>query len=447
MNKKFLAAAVSFLFAQHAQGAAFALQEQGVSGLGNAYAGAAAVAEDASTVWWNPAGMARLPRGAHFLVGGHAIVPSTKFTNNGSVPAAASNPALAGNGGDAGDSAFVPNLFFATKVTQTVSFGFALNVPFGLKTEYDPDFVGRFQGLSSEVQTLNFNPAVSWKMSEHSSVGFGLSYQRAEIDLITAVNYSGIAFSAGGAPLLGAAGGPGVEGRNSTGLDGNGWGWNIGGLFDVGPSTRVGVHYRSSIKYDTKGNTSFTGVPTAFGAVPALAAATSNGEVSLELETPASLSVSAVQRSGDRLEFLADVTWTQWSNISSLPILRTTGPATGTSLDTLTFNFDDAWRVALGANWKMSGPLTLRAGVAYDQSPVPGARERSVRMPDSDRYWLSLGLTWVPSPANRFDLGYTYVQIKDADIDNDQAARGRGIVRGTYQADVNILSLSYQFSF
>lgn len=447
MRKKLLALAVSFLFAQQAQASAFALHEQGVSGLGNAYAGAAAAAEDASTVWWNPAGMARLGRGAHFLAGGHFIRPSTKFTNSGSVPAAASNPTLAGNGGDAGEGAFVPNLFFVTNVTQALSFGFGLNVPFGLKTEYDADFVGRFQGLSSEVMTLNFNPAVSWKLSERASLGFGVSYQRAEIDLITAVNYSGIAFGAGGAPLLALAGGPGVEGRNTVGLEGDAWGWNIGALFDVLPSTRLGVHYRSSLKYDTDGNTSFTNVPAVFAGVPALAAATSNGDVSLELETPASFSVSAVQRSGERLEFLADVTWTQWSKISSLPIVRTSGPASGTALDTLTFDFDDTWRVALGANWKLSGPLTLRAGVAYDQSPVPGARERSVRLPDNDRYWLSLGLTWRPSARNRFDLGYAYLQVKDADIDNDQAARGRGIVRGTYEANVNILSLQYQLSF
>ena len=414
-----------------------------MSGLGNAYAGAAALAEDASTVWWNPAGMARLARGAHFLAGGHFIAPSTKFTNTGSVPAAASNPALAGNGGDAGEDAFVPNLFFVTNVTQALSFGFALNVPFGLKTEYEPDFVGRFQGLSSEVMTLNFNPAVSWKLSERASVGLGLSWQRAEIDLLTAVNYSGIAFGTGGALLLGLAGGPGVEGRNTTSLEGDGWGWNIGGLVDVLPRTRVGAHFRSSIKYHTEGNTSFTNVPAVLASAPAL----SNGDVKLELETPASFSVSAVHQVTDRFDFLADVTWTQWSKISSLPILRTSGPADGTALDTLTFNFDDTWRVAVGVNYKLSGPLTLRAGVAYDQSPVPGAQERSVRLPDNDRYWLSLGLTWQPNALNRFDLGYTYIQIKDADIDSDQAARGRGIVRGTYEADVNILSIQYQFSF
>jgi long-chain fatty acid transport protein len=441
-----LSVAFAFSFHQDAQAAAFALHEQGVSGLGNAYAGAAAAAEDASTVWWNPAGMARLPRGSHFLAAGHFISPSTKFTDSGSVPAAASNPARVGSGGDAGKDAFVPNLFYATDVDSTWSFGFGLSAPFGLKTEYEADWVGRFQGLTSEVKTLNFNPAVSYKINERAAVGVGASWQRAEIDLITAVNYSGIAFGAGGSGLLSLIGGPGLEGRNTTSLEGDAWGWNVGGLYDVTRALRVGAHYRSSIRYKTKGTTSFTGAPPLFAAIPALAAATSDGDVRLELETPSSLSVSAAHRASDRVEFLADVTWTEWSKIGQLPIMRTNGPANDQALDTLVFNFDDAWRVGVGANYRW-GPVTLRAGAAYDQSPVPGATDRSVRLPDNDRYWLSLGATWLPNALNRLDVGYAFIQIKDAEINSDQAARGRGIVRGTYEADVHIFSVQYQFTF
>src|SRR5688572_33076972 len=113
MNKHVLALSVAsalIALAPRAHASAFALAEQGVSGLGNAYAGAAAVAEDASTVWWNPAGMSRLPRGRHVLVGGHLIIPKTEFNNSGSVPAGAGPN---GDGGDAGDATLVPNLFFA----------------------------------------------------------------------------------------------------------------------------------------------------------------------------------------------------------------------------------------------------------------------------------------------------------------------------------------------
>ena len=443
-----VASAFPLVYASQAHASAFALSEQGVSGLGNAYAGAAAVAEDASTVWWNPAGMARLPRGKHLLVGGHIIVPSTKFTNNGSTPAAASNPARVGNGGDAGDTAIVPNLFFAMDLNPSWSFGIGLNVPFGLKTEYDADWVGRFQGISSEVKTLNINPSLSFKLSERTSLGFGLSYQRAEIDLLSAVNYSGVA--AGADPtltLLGAIGGPGVEGRNSTSVDGDAWGFNVGALFDVTPATRVGVHYRSSLNYETDGTTSFSNVPAAFAGVPALAARTSNGSVKFEFDTPATLSFSAAHKLNDRIELLADLTWTEWSKIKQLPLVRPSGAANGQTLDTLTFNFDDTWRLAVGGTYKWSAPWKFRAGVAYDQSPVPSAQDRTVRLPDSDRYWLSLGATYQISPASRFDVGYTYIHIKDADINNNQTALARGIVRGTYEANVNILSVQYQHSF
>jgi long-chain fatty acid transport protein len=451
MEKKVVALAVasalSLSFALRAEASAFALHEQGVSGLGNAYAGAAAVAEDASTVWWNPAGMSRLPRGKHLLVGLHFIDPNTRFKNNGSTPAAASNPSLVGDGGDAGMTASVPNLFWAMDLGPAWSFGLGINVPFGLMTQYDdPNWIGRFQGIMSEVKSVNVNPAVSFRLGAAASVGLGVSYQRADIDLLSAVNYSGIA--AGVSPaLLTAIGGPGREGRNSSSVDGDAWGWNVGALLEIFRGTRIGVHYRSSLDYHAEGSTSFTSVPAAFAGVPALAAATSNGNVKLDFETPASASVSTMQKLGERFELLADATWTQWSKIKSLPLVRTSGAASGQVLDTLTFNFEDTWRVSVGANYRPGGALTLRAGVAWDESPVPNERDRTVRLPDNDRIWLSVGATLRLGAASRLDAGYTFIQVKDADINNDQSARARGIVRGTYEGTVNILSFSYQHSF
>ncbi|MFN2643951.1 MAG: OmpP1/FadL family transporter, partial [Burkholderiales bacterium] len=156
-------ACLSMSAAWQARAAGFALHEQGISGLGNAYAGAAAVAEDATTVWWNPAGMARLAPGKHVVLGGAYIVPSTEFSNRGSVPAALSNPAFTGSGGDAGESKLVPNLFFAMDLAPAWNIGLGVSVPFGLATKYDANWIGRFQGIESEVKTVNINPAVSFK--------------------------------------------------------------------------------------------------------------------------------------------------------------------------------------------------------------------------------------------------------------------------------------------
>jgi len=438
-----IASALSFMALERADAAGFALYEQGISGMGNAYAGAAAVAEDATTVWWNPAGMSRLPKGMNFAVGGAAIMPSWKFSDKGSV--AATGQPLGGTGGDAGDTAFVPSAFFTMSLNPAWSFGVGVSVPFGLKTEYDPNWLGRFQGIKSEVQTVNVNPAVSYKLSDAVSLGFGVNYQHGKIDLVTGANYF-----AAGLSVPAAVGGPillpaGTEGQNTTSLDGDAWGFNVGALFNVAPATRVGVHYRSQLDYSLEGSTSFSNRPAALGAV------LPDGNVKLDLKTPDNLAVSVAHRVNDQLELLGDVTWWHWSVIKSRPVVRTDGAQNGSTLSTLAFNFDDTYRLSIGANYKLSQPWTLKVGLAYDQTPVPNAESRTVRLPDSDRYWLSFGAKYQASPKDVIDIGYSYIKASDADINNVQnnlaARQANGNVIGTYKASVNVFGLQYQHTF
>jgi long-chain fatty acid transport protein len=412
-----VASAFSFVCMDEAGAAAFALAEQGASGLGNAYAGAAAAAEDASTVWWNPAGMARLRGGRHFAVAGTLVAPSTKFSNRGSV-APGARP-LGSGGGNAGDAAFVPSMFFAMEFGSRWNFGVGVNVPFGLSTEYSSDWLGRFQGTSSEIKTLNVNPAVSYKFSDSVSVGFGLNYQRAEIDTRTAVN-------------LGVA-----EAQNRLSVDGDAWGFNAGVLFSVSPDTRIGIHYRSAIDHELEGNTDFT----------TLAVPSSNAR--LDVKTPASLSLSAAHHLNDRLELLADVSWWEWSNVKSVPVVRTSGPGAGGTAGTFVFDFDDSWRASIGANYRLNNVWTLRFGAAYDQTPVPDAEGRTVRLPDNDRYWFSAGAKYRISQSGTLDFGYTFIKVQDASIDSNQGTgpTGAGLVNGTYKAHVHLLGVQYQHSF
>jgi long-chain fatty acid transport protein len=416
-----IASALSLIAADRAHGAAFALYETGVSGLGNAYAGAAAVAEDSTTVWWNPAGMARLPKGKHLAFAGAVVAPSTEFSNSGSVPP--TGRPLGSEGGDASSSAFIPSAFFAMDFDPKWSFGVSISVPFGQKTEYSSDWIGRFQGISAEIKSININPAVSYKFSDALSVGFGVSYLTATIETLTGVN------------LVTA------EGQNSSKVDGDGWGFNIGALFSFSPATRLGVHYRSSVKLDLDGDTTFTGTP------PQLA----NGPVKLEVKTPDSLAVSVAHRMNDKIELLGDVTWWQWSKIQTVPLVRTNN---GQQVGAFVFNFDDSIRVSIGANYKLDNAWTLKFGVAYDQTPVPSAEQRTVRLPDNDRYWLSAGAKWQMSKSGALDFGYSFIQVKDADIRNNQGtgvasltAPQNGFVSGTYKATVNVFGVQYQHSF
>src|SRR5436309_13826816 len=161
-------AAVLSLAASQALGSAFALQEQNASGLGHAYAGGAAAAEDVSTIFFNPAGLVRLQT-MQLVVAANLICPSTKFHDSGSI--AAFGQPLGGTGGDAGSCAGVPNLYFGVPFTDKWSFGIGVNVPYGLKTEYDSDWLGRFQAVKSKVETYNVNPVLSWEPTPMWTVG------------------------------------------------------------------------------------------------------------------------------------------------------------------------------------------------------------------------------------------------------------------------------------
>jgi long-chain fatty acid transport protein len=427
---------ISLFAAAEARAAGFALHEQGASGLGNAYAGAAAVAEDATTVWWNPAGMARLSPGKHLSFGAALIDPSWEFHNGASQPTGTGQP-LGNEGGNAGSTELVPSLFYAMDLAPRWNFGLAITVPFGLETKYDPNWIGRFQGINSKVQTVNINPAVSYKVSDSWSIGGGISYQYGKIDLLTAANYTAIAAGLGIGPT------PGAEGQNSTSVDGSAWGFNVGTLFNVTPATRVGVHYRSSLKYDLDGNTSFSNLPPT-----ALAVVLGPGaNVKTSLRTPDSFAFSGVHELSQRVALLADATWTRWSRIKQAPLTVTSGALNGATLDTLVFNFHDTWRFSAGVNYALSGMTVLKVGVAYDKNPVPNAETRSVRLPDSDRYWLSVGAGFKVTPADKIDVGYSYVKPKDADINNNQLATGKGLVNGTYNASINVFGVQYQHTF
>src|SRR5262245_23869614 len=246
-RKKLLSVAVSAAscgFVSPAQAGGFALIEQNASGMGNAYAGQAASAQDASTIFFNPAGMTQLP-GRQAVVAGHLIRPSSEFNNTGSTtaftlapppaPAGAAFP-LGGNGGDAGDWAFVPNAYLSWQLAPAWFAGVGLNVPFGLKTEYDSSWVGRFHAIESEIKTINVNPSIAFKVTDAVSLGAGVSWQRVEATITRATNYSAAAAVAIGGGLVPPAALPAVgaiavtptEGVVKLDADNDAWGWNVG---------------------------------------------------------------------------------------------------------------------------------------------------------------------------------------------------------------------------
>ncbi|MFW2455596.1 OmpP1/FadL family transporter, partial [Methyloversatilis discipulorum] len=235
---KVLALAIGAFGSTASHAAAFQLLEGNASGLGNAYAGSAAVAEDASTVFFNPAGMTLLPgRNVAFSV--DLVRPQAEFSDRGSTgPGGA--PGVGGNGGDAGDWAAVPAGYMTWQLTDRLFAGLGVGAPFGLKTEYPNSWVGRFHAVKSELKTVNINPSIAFKVSDVFSVGFGVNFQRIDADLTK------VATAGGGSALLGR-----IEGDDTA------WGWNIGAMYQLSPTTRLGLAYRSKIDYELKGTSKF----------------------------------------------------------------------------------------------------------------------------------------------------------------------------------------------
>jgi len=429
--------------------AGFQLNENSASGLGNAFAGGAAVAEDASTLWSNAAGMSRIrsPQVAGAL---HLVKPSIKFHDEGSSPAL--TQPLGGDGGDAGGVNYVPNVYFVMPINEAWSAGVGLNGPWGLVTEYDAGWIGRFQAIKSSIKTMNLNPAVSWKPASNVALGLGLNLQRIEAEFTNQVNYAAALLQA--AAQAGIALNPatvaGLEsGARVKGSD-NAWGWNAGVLWEIDANSRFGAQYRSPIKFHIAGDATFSN-PAAPGVPPPLTAAVNaqlaNTGITSDVEIPAIVNLSYFRTLDSRWDIMADAQWTGWSSIESLTFMRSNGSV----LQSTPENFKDAWKFALGANYHYDASWMFRGGLAFDQSPVQSAF-LTPRLPDADRTWLTGGLQYKANPKLTFDFGAAYVWVKTATIDSNPtgspaitAASGR--LKGNYSNNVVILSGQAAYSF
>jgi long-chain fatty acid transport protein len=456
-----IVAALSMLGASQALGAGFALQEQSASGMGNAFAGGAAAAEDASSMSVNPATLSKYAS-PQVVLGVHFITPSFKFHDDGSQPAAFQP--LGSSGGDGGSTNVVPNIYLAVPINRDFTFGLGVNVPFGLVTEYDDDFLGRFQGIKSKVETINVNPALSWRVNDEFTLGVGVNWQHIKADFTSMVNYSGALAQAAQTAaaqglispdlvptIIGATSGP--QSKTTVDASDSAWGWNVGALWDLNPDTRIGIAYRAPIKYSASGNVNFDNptpsVPPALAPVVGLlaqqvnAVALYDGGIHANIKLPDQAHLSIFQTLNDRWDWMADLQWTGWSTLKDLTFVRTTGPV----LQSTPENFDDTWRFAVGANYKYNDQWKFRGGVAFDQTPVNDT-DRTVRLPDGDRTWLSAGLRYSLTKQLKFDLGFSYIFIDRPSIDQNAGnAAQYGLVKGHYDADVVIVSGQMVYSF
>jgi long-chain fatty acid transport protein len=355
----------------------------------------------------------------------------------------------------------------------------ASTCPFGLKTEYEDGWLGRYQALKSEVKTINVNPAFGWKVTPDFWVGAGANYQHFDATLTNDFNYSAALAQGYANPALGltqpqqaalSAATAGLDSFAKVTGDDAAWGWNVGAMFSFNGDAnndpgagRIGITYRSKLKYNVVGSVNFTNpaTPVLSGPLaplqPAVTAVSNavnqtrlyNGGVMLDVTMPDSASLSYYQKINRQWDILADVSWTGWSSIQELRIKR----ADGSTLSVLPENFKDTWRFSAGMNYYPDEKWVLRAGVAYDQSPVNNV-DRSPRLPDNDRTWLAIGARYKYSSALNFDLGASYIFVKDPSINSVGGVAGgppsipaTGLVNGEYSSHVVIVSGQFNYRF
>ncbi|MDB5840416.1 MAG: transporter [Herminiimonas sp.] len=418
----------------------FALSEMSAAGVGSANAGGAAAAEDISTIFFNPAGLMR-SSGRQFMASGSGIRPSAKFENRGSL-SALGTPLAGGNGGDAGTWAFVPALFYAMDAGPGLRFGIGVHAPFGLKTDYEAGWVGRYQALKSELRAVNINPVLAYRPSDSLSLGIGVSAQYIDVELSRAIDFGTICLGALGAARCAPAGLLPQAADGKVTVDGSDWGYgfNLGALYAPGPAARFGIAWRSRIIHRLSGDARFerpARLPAPLAAAPAFANTGSRADVDL----PELASLSATLELNPKWTLMSDLSWQHWSRFRELRIRFDNGAPDSVTPQ----QWRNTFRFAVGVNHHYSDRWKLRSGIAWDQTPVKSAF-RTPRIPDNNRLWLALGAQYRPSQQSAWDIGYAHLFMNDTSINKAEPPVG-GTLIGNYSSDVNILSVQYNYSF
>ncbi|MBA6117387.1 outer membrane protein transport protein [Pseudomonas sp. NC26] len=408
-----VALASSQLFA-----AGFALNEQSVSGMGTGFAGRSSAADDASTVYGNPAGMSRLKR-QQVTVGGAAVIAKTDISGAGSSPLPGETD------GDMVPVVGVPMGYYVKPIDDHWSVGFGVYVPFGLVTDYGSGDAARYWGKKSHVEVITFQPTVSYAFNDKVSIGFGPTINRIKGELgSNTLNPRSPGFNDGEVKIKG---------------DDTAVGYNVGILVQATDRTRVGLTYHSMVDYklegDTKVNNALIGPFSG-----------SKFDATLKIKTPESVDFSVTHELDDQWTLYAGSTWTRWSRLKDITVNNEVPAPLAAQFGTITEeqNWHDTWAHAIGASYKVNKEWVLRTGFSVDQSPTNN-HDRSPRIPTGDRKAVSFGAGWSPNDDMTIDVAYSYLWEEDTKVNLASPTKGRYQAKYENSAHGIGASLTYRF--
>ena len=425
-----------------AQASGFQLKENSVKSMGAAFAGAGVNETDSSVVANNPATMARFS-GTTMQVDVTAIDLSYEFKGTGTD--ALGRPMTGGNGGDAGDIAAVPALSVIHKLDNGLAFGAMVSAPFGLKTEYDNDWVGRYYAHTSDVEIVDLTLAAALDIvPDRFSVGAGIIYSRADVTLSKSVDFGSLLFSNPATRPLPFARPQAADGFAEIQGDDTGFGWTVGANLKPTDKLAIGVSYRSEIDYELEGTADWTvpgNVAAVFAASPTTRPLFQDGAALAKLTTPSVLNVDLRYDFTDSFSMMASYAETGWESLREVRIEFANPDPDSVE----PFNWKDTTFASLGAEYKLNPSWTLRGGVAYDETPTH-IETRTPRLPDANRMWYSLGASWAATQALEVNFGYTRIEPNSPKIDLHSETSLQSLV-GPFDGAANLYGVSAQYKF
>lgn len=408
--------------AQEASAGGFALREQGIHYQGMSFAGNAAGGASPASMFWNPATITQHP-GISFEANGTVIWPQSEIEVDEALYPFLGLPVVGdANSGEIGGPAFVPSTYSVYQATERVFLGLSVNGPFGLATDAEDDYQGRFHGVYSDLRTYAATPTIAYQANEMVAVGFGLQivYGEAELTGRTPVQFlpAGVV---GPFPALVTA---------DSELEGDDWGvgFTAGVTVTPSPDTTIGLGFRSAVDLNLEGEIEVDeyglvlATPSGAREGGAVAQPRRRFDAQADVTLPEIVTLSLRHQVNEAFAATGTVEWTNWSRFDELRVRDRRG-------GTLTLgdqDWDDGWFFALGGEYAWSDRLTFRAGAAYEMSPVRD-EVRTPRIPDADRVWLSLGASFEATDRLSFDVAYSHLFVEDGAIDRANANDiGRG---------------------
>jgi long-chain fatty acid transport protein len=429
-----------------ANASGFQLRENSVKNLGRSSTGTAVAKDDASVVSNNPAAMVNLDK-TTVQVDATDINLDANFTGGGTT--ALGTPLNGGNGGDPGHPQVVPALAVVVPVGN-LRFGASVSAPFGLKTQYDADWVGRYNAINSDVKTVDFTFSAAWAINDRFSLGAGVIYQRTDVTLSNAIDF-GTALCYGASPSN-----PALTCANPAfpfhpqGNDGvvevkgndNSYGWLVGAQWRPVDNFTIGYSHHSKIDHTLTGNADFTvpaSVAATFGALGVTAY--NDGAIYAPLTTPSIDTLSASWDINPQFRLMADVQRTGWNSLEQVAVYRANGAPLGPAE---AFDWKNTTYFGVGGEWDMSPAFTFRAGIGHDESPTNDTT-RTPRLPDNTRMLYSIGMTWRATDAFSVDAAWQRINISSPSINVVSSSGSR--LTGEFDGHANLFGLSAQYRF